>query len=40
MSAMYRAMLYGINYLQVDRGYRPLGAGVLLWMPRRARTEA
>lgn len=30
MFAMYGAMLYGIYYLQFDRGYSPLGAGVLL----------
>jgi DHA2 family integral membrane protein (MFS transporter) len=30
MFALFGAMLYGIYYLQFDRGYSPLGAGVLL----------
>jgi EmrB/QacA subfamily drug resistance transporter len=30
MFAMFGAMLYGIYFLQFDRGYSPLGAGVLL----------
>ena len=30
MFAMFGAMLYGIYFLQFDRGYTPLGAGVLL----------
>jgi len=30
MFALFGAMLYGIYFLQFDRGYTPLGAGVLL----------